>query len=396
MDAWTSLCEGPDAVPLEVAGGRVFVAVDIQGANGTERLRFHVDTGGNTPGLMLTSTAAAQLGVERAEQLPTSIAIGGKTFELPKGARWTILSEEATSADRFRRKGFSVGQLGAGFLSRYLVCIDPATKHLALSDPERVEIAPGDATFTQLFLQKLGSNQAVYPFVHVQFLEGTQIVAGYVMLVDSGASSSMIEQGQLDYLHKQHAKWRMSTGSFGDADMLGGAMPEQVLEAPALRLNTMPSLFGTELLGSGALVSRARGTFQNMFGNLRPIGIQGALGGDVLTRFRVIIDYTKARLYVAPVPNATPPNWNRVGLSVGYPEGDCPVVQLVSGANAAAKRLVKPKDVLLEVGPRDACKLWHHELMEALSGEVRETRRLLLQRSGKRVEVSVPIVQLLR
>ncbi|MGE0327024.1 MAG: hypothetical protein AB7S68_32175 [Polyangiaceae bacterium] len=399
--AWSAVCEGPDAVPLESAGQRFYVMATLSGPKGTRELRFHVDTGGNTPGLMLSAPAASDLGIERVDQLPTSLKLGGKSFALPSGAGWVLGDGTAGQADYRRRKNFSAGQLGAGFLSRYLVCLDPLTKRLALADPARVKIDPGSWPFTKLYVPELGANRARYPFVHVGLGDRGKIFAGYMLLLDSGASSSMLETRNLEVV-RGNLSSGYREGSFGDADMLGGTLKEQVQRVPELRLHTLPSVREAGQLkvevpvGFGDFVSRPTGTFQQMFGNWSPIGIQGALGGDVLQRYRMLIDYREARLYVQPILGSKPPSWTRVGLSVAYPKGECPVVQRVGVSNVEAARLVKPGDTLLEVGSRDACKLWHHELMEALSGEVRETRRLLLQRSGKRVEVNVPIVQLLR
>src|ERR1700761_907361 len=65
-----ALCDGPDALPLEVSGSRHFVNVELKGPKRTETLRFHVDSGGNTPGFMLQKSTFERLGFTDEKQLP--------------------------------------------------------------------------------------------------------------------------------------------------------------------------------------------------------------------------------------------------------------------------------------------------------------------------------------
>jgi hypothetical protein len=46
------------------------------------------------------------------------------------------------------RRGLSAGQIGAGFLSRFVLCIDPARQTMGLGDPRTVRIDPASAPGT--------------------------------------------------------------------------------------------------------------------------------------------------------------------------------------------------------------------------------------------------------
>src|SRR5262245_37674137 len=74
--AFEKLCDGPASIPLEVAGSRHFVGILLAGPKGKETVRFHVDTGGNTPGLMLAKSVGHRLGFLTENELPRAIRLG--------------------------------------------------------------------------------------------------------------------------------------------------------------------------------------------------------------------------------------------------------------------------------------------------------------------------------
>ncbi len=73
----------------------------------------------------------------------------------------------------------------------------------------------------------------------------------------------------------------------------------------------------------------------------------GNLGGAILTRFRIIFDFTRNRLHVEPGPDwqTRPFKINRLGISSDYVDGHI-VVQHVALGSPADKAGVKPNDVL--------------------------------------------------
>src|SRR4051812_9026641 len=62
-----ALCDGKDALPMTVAGSRHFVDVELKGPKGAETVRFHVDSGGSTYGLILHDATLKRLGFANAE-----------------------------------------------------------------------------------------------------------------------------------------------------------------------------------------------------------------------------------------------------------------------------------------------------------------------------------------
>lgn len=424
--AFRELCEGPASFPLEVAGNRHYVTVTLRGPKAAGRFRFQVDTGGSTPGLTLLQSVADNLGFERgrgAEALPRTIAIGERELSLPDNTQWALL-DDLSPQSRARpdswyatRRNFAVGQIGAGFLSRYLVCIDPARGRLGLASPVELEIEPADRDAIPILVEPAGANRALYPFVHVLLQAGGRFSGGYGMLLDTGATTSMLEVPALDYQAKANPSWPRFEGAAGDADMLGSTPAETVLRAEQLVITSpglerwrkappspeeweqFPKLRPEIAAGTSLLVERPKGAFRQMFGEVGYAGgPHGALANDVLGSFRILLDYRGARLWLDPVEHAIPASsaTTRIGLTLAFGADGCPVIRRVTDTNAAETRAkLRVGDVLRSVDGRDACTRWHHEIAADLAGSVSERKTIVVRRGGQSLSFTLPVVDLL-
>jgi hypothetical protein len=419
--AMKTLCDGPGALPLEVAGSREFVSVSVAGPKGSGTFRFHVDTGGNTPGLMIEKSAALGIGVNTEADLPKKIVIAGKPFDLPEGAGWVIADDTSDDpskrafTSKGNRKDFSVGQIGAGFLSRFVVCIDPSAGKLGLGKPAdfafgEAPIETGDPSISMLHLLILegGANHAIYPFLHVVIRSNGEFVGGYGVLVDTGATTSMLDLIKLDYLHDKMPAWGFAKGTAGDSDMIGGGIEEEVIAAEGVALDSPKAWVKYENLqpvtpvdvGQVTFVSRATGTFGKMFGEVAPtMGTHGAIANDVLDRFRILLDYAGKRVFLQRIPTATAPasaSMVRVGVSILFDPDGCPVVQRITSTNApGVASALQIGDVITTIDGQDACKMMHHEISAALAGKLGESKKVGIRRRTKSSEVTVPVSDLL-
>jgi hypothetical protein len=407
-EAWTSLCAGPDSVPMEVIGSRVFVTVTLAGSKGTEKLRFLVDTGGNTPGLTLHRAVAERLGFASASEMPRTLHIGDRDVALPEGAGWFLLDEDEARFEAATRKGLSVGQIGAGFLSRFVVCFDPAKGRMGLGEPSRFEIEPGGAKWIPLFMVEAGNSHARYPFFHVLLRDHGKPAGSYGMLLDTGAPTSMLERGEIERHRKEHPAWAAASGAFGDGDMLGGKWSEQVLRVDDVAIDAPKDALAQVGLreevsvdaGPATFVDRRTGAWNELFGDVEATkGVQGALANDVLLRFRLLIDYPHARLFLEPSGQRPGPSSSasRIGVSLLFGADGCPEIRQITDTNAPETReKLRVGDVILSIDGQDACKALHHEIAAALAGPAGTVKKLGLRRGHDTVEVDVVTADLLR
>jgi hypothetical protein len=409
-DALERLCTGPSSVPMEIAGSREFVQVALPGASSSESLRFHVDTGGNTPGLMLDASVAERLGFRTAEAMPRSIRIGAREIPLPSGSRWTLVDRDEPSSkfSRATRKDFAVGQIGAGFLSRFALCVDPGHARLGLGDPGDLDADAGDVKWVPLLLMAEGSNRALYPFVHILLRERRDgaFAGGYGVLLDTGATTSMLDRNKIEYQHRKHPSWGFAEGAFGDADMLGGQYTAELIRAPDVAFHTAGPLHAYGLhervsidLGPATFVDRPTGTWERMFGHLDvTAGSHGAIANDVLLRYRIVLDYRRRRLFAEPsglAPDESASS-TRIGVAVRFADDGCPEVRQVTDTNAPETRArIHVGDEIMSIDGADACKMYHHEVARALAGPAGALKKLTIRRGPTTLDVEVPTAELL-
>lgn len=369
VDAETAareLCDGADAWPLVLDGGRLFVDATVELPSGPAPLRLMIDTGGNAMGVALHGRAAARLGVRDAGALPRELVVGGRRAALPDGASWVLVDDASPGSLLARaRPGESDGQIGAGWLSRRRLCLDPAARRLGLGAPSDARVSAGGGH--PLVLAEEAPWGARYGFLRADV--GRSSVT---LLVDTGAPAGM--------LHERAHSSLIATSPWaevasGDWDMIAGAYAaERVVAAPL-------SLGGARL-GPAVFVSRPDGTFPTMFTALPGGGPDGALGADVWLRHRVLVDWDTERLFAWPVARqgALPA---RVPISIAFDARGCPTV--ARAASEAAREGLAPGDRLVRIEGRDPCGVGHAELSRWLGRP--EGAQISIERGrGARVE----------
>jgi C-terminal processing protease CtpA/Prc len=118
----------------------------------------------------------------------------------------------------------------------------------------------------------------------------------------------------------------------------------------------------------------------------------------VLNRFRILIDYPSARLWLRPSGRAPDPSASttRVGVSIAFGDDGCPVVRAVTDTNAKdTLASLEVGDVLVGIDGKNACSMWHHEIQAALAGKAGEVKRLGIRRNGQAMEVAATVGELL-
>jgi len=118
-------------------------------------------------------------------------------------------------------------------------------------------------------------------------------VAGktYGVLIDTGASFTMVSEVLLKSWGAEHADWPRLPGAAGEAATLGGT---------ALETMTLPGgVWGAQTLASFGVVSQHEGTFERYMSGLMKAPIVGSLAGKVLKQFRVELDYPNEKLYLS-------------------------------------------------------------------------------------------------
>ncbi len=280
----------PDSVtvPLIVEGNRPYVLVTFQRPDGSTRVaRMLLDTGGG--GLLLTDPLARDLGValgpttrEEGQTFasvtspviarlgPVSLQLNPHRIAVMVGRDNVLPSTTAGNAE---------GMLPGHVLAQYQVVFDYPARTFTLA-------APGTLTPRGTPLPMRVGNTSGFPRTEWE-VDGTK----YAMLLDSGASFTMVSEVVLKAWGQRHPAWPRYPGAFGEATTLGG----QTLETMLLPQGR----WGPFSLGEVGVTSQLDGTFERYMSGLMRAPIVGALAGNVLKGFRVELDYKHERLYLS-------------------------------------------------------------------------------------------------
>lgn len=276
-------------VPLHIEGNRPFIDLTFRRPDGSTRTaRFLLDTGGG--GFLITEPLARELGLtwgatirEDGAEFGTvrtlpAVSVGDFPVDLVAGRVLALVGTDNVLPRT--APGRAEGMVPGHVLAQY---------HIVFDYPER--------TFTIARAGALTPRGTVLPMPvgKKQGFPRTEIVVDgktYGLLLDTGASFTMVSEVLLKALGAKHPDWPRHTGAFGDAATLGGQTLETMF-LPAAR-------WGTHELGETGVVSQREGTFERYMSGMMAKPIVGSLAGNVLRQFRVELDYRNEKLYIAP------------------------------------------------------------------------------------------------
>jgi len=241
------------------------VIVDLAPA-GDRPFRLLLDTGATSS--VLTPRYARELGVtvRRHRDRPNE-----RETVLGRSLQFWIDTE---SSDTSSRTGWEYGLLGGDFLAEYVVDLDFAGRRVRFLDAQRFKVPESAESEQEAVLPlKISSNR---PHVRME-IEGKPVD----VLLDTGAPFTLLLSGasakRADYAWKPIAR-------LGVAGVLG-PIESYLCEAKTLGL-------GPFNFAPAPLVVAPKGAY-NQGGNT-----DSALGYEVLSHFRVRIDYPRKRLWL--------------------------------------------------------------------------------------------------
>lgn len=275
-------------VSMRVEGNRAFVDLTFSRADGTRRsARFWIDTGGDD--FVLTEALARDLGLTwHAPQQPGSKYapvvtripqpfLGALPLTVVDSQVAVLLGSEnllPTAAP-----GHADGLLPGHVLSQYQVILDYPTGSFTLARPGVIE-PTGEP------LPMPVSKPMDFPRTEIEVAGQT-----YGLLLDTGASFSVVSEAVLVAWGRHHPSWPRHLGALGEAKTLG-AHPLETMIVPAAR-------WGSYSIQNIGVVSQPEGVFERYMSSEMAAPIVGSLGGNVLKSFRVELDYAQQTLYLS-------------------------------------------------------------------------------------------------
>ncbi len=366
-------------MPARIDNDRMFVTLTFRRPDGSPRLALACVNMG-MGGLSLAPALRDELGRDR----PVSFSIGSMPVTVDAAA---VLP--ASAEDFAQQLGPMPVEaiLPAGVLRQFRVTLDYAGQTLTLAEPSDAS-APGVP-------------------VSVRMNNGTGLISAdaevdgrrYPVVIDAGAGYSWWRGGVVREWLAAHPDWLRAEGAPGRSNQ---AMVDQaferdatVLRVPAMALGPL-QLRDVGILGSGPARGGVVGLligrlFWDAWEKGAPGPVAGWLGGNVLSRYRLTIDYRNRVTYWEQVVPPRTDELDAVGLSLVHTSDGYRVGGLVRRDGIAPVAGVRPGDRLVTVDGRDAASMPRGTLLEALHGKPGDHRQITLDRDGRRIEADLPV-----
>ncbi len=192
-----------------------------------------------------------------------------------------------------------------------------------------------------------------------------------------------------------HPGWLRARGAVGQSNqaMVDRAFEQQgtVIRVPTMTLDGL-AVQDVGLLGSGP---PGGGMVGRLFWNAWEKGaagpVVGWLGGNVLSRYRLTIDYRNHVSYWRQTAPARTDELDAVGISLIHTATEYRVGGLVQRDGVAPVTGVEIGDRLVAIDGQDAASMSRGALLAALHGRPGEPRRLTLDRGGQRMEADAAV-----
>jgi hypothetical protein len=368
------------AVPFTLDHNRMIVDVEFVRPDGTIRTaRAWVDTGNQF--LMVGEALARDLGLEvlrpkeGAAQYPQMWAsgtpelhIGGMPLDM-QGVKTEVLSGASLMPGVPAE-----ANVPASALSRDHVVFDYPARRLTLARPG--VLRPRGVAIPCRVNAETGLFQIAAT------LDGESVQLG----VDNGSSGTWVADTLTTAWRSRHPDWPHATGAVGSANFFGFDF-----EAAGV-LMRLPDL------GLGPLRMRDVGLLgldQSLFAwySKKSAGaVIGFIGANVLTRFRLEVDYPNRTTYWEAAPPPDQGDLDIVGLTL-RPEanGGFTVAGVATRDGRPAVEGVQSGDTLVRVGALDAAGAPMGTVVDALRGKPGVTRTLVIERAGKRSTVEAKV-----
>lgn len=349
--------------------------------NGVLPLKFVLDTGVRTT--ILTEKAFSDIlnldydkhivvsGIG-GEKLVDAYITNGVSLELPgmKGEGHTMLVLDKDYIELSNYLGTQVhGVLGYEIFSRFIVKIDFTKKVLSLIKPEKFK---KKRKFSSVPIKI----EDTKPYVNVQITQRDGKRTPMKIMIDSGASHGLLLESTADsaiVVPNNTIKSNIGRGLGGD--ITGQIARVNKLEFGDFEFNEMIATYPDPNSYMDSL--KMGSTFRH-----------GTLGGEVLSRFTTIFDYSSETLYLKKNSAYKKPfEYNMSGIVIKATGNNLRrfKIEEVREGSSAIKAGIQAGDFILSVNNNSVDRLRLQQVIGMFNSRANKTLRVELEREGKRI-----------
>ena len=371
-------------VPFVLDHGRMTIEVEFRRSDGgVRRARAWVDTGGTS--LVLAEPLARDLGLDVSALAPGGgeRAVSTKSTAPPMRVGGVSLDTEGLAVQLFparvARPGVQAECTLPARALRYLhVVFDYQARQLTVARPGGLK--------PRGTLVPCRVNPETGLFMIDVEIEGQTVALG----VDTGSAGTWVTDTLTTRWLGRHAEWPQATGAAGSTNFFGFDLETRgvLLRLPGLAI-------GGLRVTDAAVLGLDQGLFD--WSSKKSAGpAAGFLGANVLSRFRLEVDFPGQKTYWQTGPAAPRvADLDIVGLTLrAASDGAFIVAGVVTKNGQLTVPGVLAGDTLLRVDALEASGAPMGAVIQALRGAPGDVRTLVLRRAGRQVTVRARVAQL--
>jgi hypothetical protein len=372
--------EAPN-IPFDLSSNHIYVEAKI-GSKGP--LWFIFDTGAGVT--VIDRARAESLGLKMQGQIEGRGAgegsvdvsvIPGASFSLPgvELLDQTVMAIPLSQIEPYEGRAID-GILGYDLISRFVVVIDYAARRMHLYEPSSYDYQ-GTGERVPIVLE----DNHPHVQAEVSVGKGTPVKGNFT--IDTGARSALHLSKPFCDLHRFADLTRTIVGGFGAG--VGGETKQKIGRATTLRM------------GGVVLNDVITGFSEDEKGAMASTESQGNIGGDILRRFTVILDYSRHEMILEPNESFVSPfEYDMCGafLRVAASDPETFEIHRLIDDSPARKAGLEEGDLIAGVDGRPASELTLEEVRQMFLREDREYR-LDIRRGSESRQVTVKTKRLI-
>jgi predicted aspartyl protease len=362
-----------DDIAVRIVNNLVLVPVQV---NGSTPLTFILDTGASSLVVDARRVAELKLATGASGDARTgggsveASAVENVSFRAGKAELAGASAVAINLAPLDAALGTRIdGILGYEFFARYVVQIDYPAARLRVFEPDAFRDDGGHAVMPITFEEQL-------PIARVTLRRADGGSADATLEVDTGLTGSLTLTRAFVDAHRliapEQPRVRITTGA-----LLPGQVAAEVVRVPHVTIGA----------------ADIDGVIANVNPTEKDAGVQGKvvglLGGDLLRRFLVTIDYSRSRILLEP--NALllePDEFDMTGMSLIAPEPQAIAIRTIIPGSPAAEVGLMPGDRLVAIDGRGTAQMTLSDIRAMFQRE-KVTYVLLLKRGDGTREVRI-------
>ena len=362
--------------PFVLDGNRVYARLAFVRPDGSlHRALAFVDMG--SPSTILTESLFKELQLDRNR--PLTFHVGTISVRVPAAQVTSDPSPPHSVGSDLKVEAV----LPAGVMQNYVVVIDYRKQTLTFAasgtlKPEGIPVPFHINKETGLIAVDVSINGHTYPIT-----------------IDNGSAYTWVRQSTAKVWLAAHPDWERGVGAVGPSNMMmagnGWESSGILLRIADMRIGSLSLKdVGALAAGPGPPVSGKLDLF-DWYSTKNALPVIGWLGGNVLKRFRLTIDYPHRTMYWLTQSAPDSHHLDQVGLTLQAKGGDYIVASVATKAGKPTVPNAQPGDKLLRIDALETRHASWGAIYAALHGKPGEVRHLLLQRNGTQLNVPATV-----